>query len=261
VTTLLRKRGHKVTSVENGRNAVEAINSSSGNPFDVVLMDLQMPEMSGLEATQAIRGRERSGTTRLPIVALTAHAMQGDRERCVEAGMDGYLSKPIDVDELIATVERFGATRADGTPPAETHGSVAVFDERAALAHCGGDRRLLGEVVKLFQSDYPSSLRRIDLALRKRDGDALRHAAHRLKGAIATVGGSSGRSAAAALEQAALSRHFDDANRAYTQLRREIERLEDQLAAASLVPASRRRPSTRARSKRRRPRSRKRRSS
>ena len=75
-------------------------------------MDLQMPEMGGLEATQAIRQRESEGAQRLPLIALTAHAMQGDRERCLEAGMDGYLSKPIDVDELIATVERFGGRAA-----------------------------------------------------------------------------------------------------------------------------------------------------
>src|SRR4029079_12675841 len=112
VTRLLEERGHHVHAVENGRAAVETI--ASGRPaVDVVLMDLQMPEMSGFEATHAIRQAERGGPAHLPIVALTAHAMAGDRERCLEAGMDGYLSKPIDVNDLISTFERFGQ---DGLP-------------------------------------------------------------------------------------------------------------------------------------------------
>ena len=105
-------------------------------------MDIQMPEMSGFEAAQAVRDREKDGARRLPLVALTAHAMQGDRERCLAAGMDGYLSKPIDVDELIATVERFGGA-APPPPAGQRTAQVTdlVFDERAALEYSGGDRR------------------------------------------------------------------------------------------------------------------------
>ena len=108
VMTLLKKRGHSVKAVENGREAVQAIQTAGARRFDIVVMDVQMPEMGGFEATQAIRAGERSSGQHLPIVALTAHAMQGDRARCLEAGMDDYLTKPIDVDELIATVESFG---------------------------------------------------------------------------------------------------------------------------------------------------------
>ena len=108
VTTLLKKRGHSVKAVENGREAIAAIQAASARRFDLVVMDVQMPEMGGFEATEAIRADERTTGQHLPIVALTAHAMQGDRARCLEAGMDGYLTKPIDVDELIATVEGFG---------------------------------------------------------------------------------------------------------------------------------------------------------
>ena len=94
-----------------------------------------MPEMSGFEASQAIRERESDGRRRLPLIALTAHAMHGDRERCLEAGMDGYLSKPIDVDELIATVERFGgrAARTLASQASRQASETVVFDERAAL--------------------------------------------------------------------------------------------------------------------------------
>jgi two-component system, sensor histidine kinase and response regulator len=245
VTTLLRKRGHRVKAVENGREAVAAISAKRGS-YDLVLMDLQMPEMSGFEAAHAIRDQEAGGTTRLPLVALTAHAMQGDRERCLAAGMDGYLSKPIDVDELISTVEGFGGmTAPDQSQPGAEPAVSDVFDERAALAYAGGDRRLLAEVIELFRSDYPSSQRQIDRAFRRRDSEALRMAAHRLKGAVATVGAPAGRQAAAELEQRARAGDFTGAERAYANLRTEIERLDEAFAAAGLHPRSSRVPAAR----------------
>ena len=257
VTTLLKRRGHTVTAVENGRKALAAIQSRAR--FDLVLMDLQMPEMGGLEATRAIRDREREErTTRLPLVALTAHAMQGDRERCLEAGMDGYLSKPIDVDDLIATVERFGEAPAKPAESITQETDGTSFDERAALAYCGGERRLLKEVIGLFQSDYPSVLEQIERALHQKDSEALRQAAHRLKGAIATVGAPAGQRAAAELERMAQSKKFEEAGRAYATLRREIERLEESLAASNLIPRRTRRSTA---GRKRRPSQRKHRSS
>jgi two-component system sensor histidine kinase/response regulator len=245
-TTLLRKRGHKVKAVENGREAVQAVQAAKDKLFDVVLMDLQMPEMSGFEASQAIRQWESEGA-RVPLIALTAHAMPGDRERCLEAGMDGYLSKPIDVDDLIATVERFGG-KAAPTLAGQTSRQVSetvVFDERAALAYTGGDRRLLKNIVKLFRSDYPSALRRIDRALHRRDFEALRLAAHGLKGAIATVGGSAGRVAAASIEEAARSNSIEGSERACASLRDEIGRLEKAFASADLISQPRARSTAR----------------
>ena len=114
VTRLLQKRGHRITAVENGRAAVTALTAPAAKRFDVVLMDVQMPEMNGLEATAAIRQHEAAGGGHVPIVALTAHALQGDRERCLAAGMDAYLVKPIDVEEMIATVETCAES---GSPP------------------------------------------------------------------------------------------------------------------------------------------------
>jgi PAS domain S-box-containing protein len=250
VTTLLRKRGHTVKAVENGREAVAAVRSQAAAPFEVVLMDLQMPEMGGLEAARAIRDQEGQGARRLPLIALTAHAMQGDRDRCLEAGMDGYLSKPIDVDQLIAAVERYGGR--DATAPSaviEQQAHTAIFDEPAALSYTGGDRRLLKEVVQLFRADYPSSLRKIERALQARDAEALRLAAHRLKGAIATLGAVAARQAAAELEETARSRDFEPAARGYANLRHEIERLEKALAAARLI-SRRSRPTTAGRPRR-----------
>ncbi len=246
VTTLLRKRGHTITAVENGRAAVESIDGARRR-FDVALLDVQMPEMSGLEAAQAIRDREGATGRRLPIIALTAHAMQGDRERCLDAGMDGYLSKPIDVDELVETVERSGNdvpearswTKASSQAPA-----AAVFDEHAALAHTGGDRRLLEEMIALFRSDAPNYIRRIGAALKRRDGDALQMAAHGLKGALATVGSSRGRELAAELEALGRGRRFTAAAPTCVRLRDHMKLLERAFATAGLLsPTAARRPS------------------
>ena len=241
VTTLLRKRGHMITAVDNGRAAVETYDAAPRR-FDLALLDVQMPEMSGLEAAEAIRDREGAGGRRLPIVALTAHAMQGDRERCLDAGMDGYLSKPIDVDQLVETVERFGEERR-GSPPTAVGPSsktrAAVFDERAALAHTGGDRRLLAEVIALFRSDSPAYLRRLDTAVTRRDGAALRMAAHGLKGALATIGSPRGRELAAELEAMGTARRFAEAGAKVVRLRDHLKVLEQAFESAGLLAPSR----------------------
>jgi CheY-like chemotaxis protein len=107
---LLEKHGHRVTVTNNGREALAALDQEN---FDVVLMDVQMPEMDGFEATSAIRVREHSTGKHMPIVAMTAHAIRGDRERCLAAGMDGYIAKPIRARELIDLLERFSAAPAN----------------------------------------------------------------------------------------------------------------------------------------------------
>jgi two-component system, sensor histidine kinase and response regulator len=240
VSTLLRKRRHRVTAVENGRLAVEAIDKGNDR-FDVVLMDLQMPEMGGLEATAAIRARE-SGTERhLPVIALTAHAMQGDRERCLAAGMDGYLPKPIDVVELISTVERLANDARDGARAESSPPKPAVFDEQAALACVGGDRSLLKEVVATFRTSCSAYQRRIEDALAQQDAEAVRMSAHALKGSIATVGSSAGRDAAGQLEQLARDGNLDRAELAYSSLRTCIRQLDRAFVTARLTPRSRRR--------------------
>ena len=243
VTTLLQKRGHDVTAVENGRAAVQAIDQAGPQGFDLVLMDVQMPEMSGFEATQAIRDRERTTRRHVPIVALTAHAMQGDRERCLAAGMDGYMSKPVDGGELIATVERMAHDPGGRARPAKKKGDAAppdvVFDERAALAHTAGDRRLLVEMIALFRADAPLYVRRIGKALKQRDGEALQMAAHGFKSALATVGSERGRELAADLEQIGRERRFADGAGKYGRLRDHLRLVEQAFVAKGLVPRER----------------------
>jgi CheY-like chemotaxis protein/HPt (histidine-containing phosphotransfer) domain-containing protein len=244
--TLLKKRRHKVTGVENGRLAVEAIRQQNGR-FDVVLMDLQMPEMGGIEATAAIRASEAGTNRHLPIIALTAHAMQGDRDRCLAAGMDDYLSKPIDVTRLISTVERLADTAGADTPVAPSPETPAIFDEQAALACVGGDRGLLAQVVATFRTSWVDYQKRIEAALDGTDAEALRMSAHALKGAIATLGSVAGREAAIRLEQLAREGDFDAARSAYSSLRSCITRLDSALVTARHAPRPRPRLGTRRR--------------
>ena len=131
---LLSKRGHTIVVAVNGKEAVAAFETQS---FDLILMDVQMPEMDGFEATAAIRQKEKSLGTHIPIVAMTAHAMKGDRERCLAAGMDGYLSKPIHTDELIKITE--GITGNLHKAQATTENANDVFDAATALSRLDGD--------------------------------------------------------------------------------------------------------------------------
>src|SRR6202022_1671902 len=119
---LLEKRGHRVVVAGNGREALDAL--EKGN-FDLVLMDVQMPEMDGLEATASIREKEKTSGLHQPIIALTAHAMKGDREKCLAAGMDGYLTKPIRPPELDQILEEHAARRST------TPGSTSALEHAA----------------------------------------------------------------------------------------------------------------------------------
>ncbi|HSA54339.1 MAG TPA: Hpt domain-containing protein, partial [Gemmatimonadaceae bacterium] len=176
----------------------------------------------------------------------TAHALRGDRERCLEAGMDDYLPKPIDIDQLTVAVERVGAGGVAETTSGPAAPAVETFDETAALRYTGGDRRLLRRALGLFQSDYPASLRRMKRAIARGDGEALRQSAHALKGAAATVGGGAVRQSAAALEKAAHDGDFERAHVEYGRLQEEIRRLEEALAASPTTrPPRRRRPAQR----------------
>jgi CheY-like chemotaxis protein len=151
---LLEKQGHEVVVAGNGREALAALERQA---FDLVLMDVQMPEMDGLEATAAIRRREAETGRRLPILALTASALKGDRERFLQAGMDGYLSKPIRAEEFVQAIEAV-VQPAEPAPQAGASQLAGVdIDLGGALAGMGGDRRLLGELTSLFLEEYPQA--------------------------------------------------------------------------------------------------------
>jgi signal transduction histidine kinase/DNA-binding response OmpR family regulator/HPt (histidine-containing phosphotransfer) domain-containing protein len=184
---LLEKHGHSVTVAENGQEALDALQNAD---FDLVLMDVQMPVMGGLEAATEIRRRERATGEHIPVVAMTAHAMDGDREKCLEAGMDGYVSKPIDPRTFLKTVEDLGhAPSLDG----DAH-LVGAFDGRkpldadALLERFAGNRKLLRAILKTFREDCPTMMAKIRDALKKQDCAAVADAAHALKGSVGNFG-------------------------------------------------------------------------
>jgi signal transduction histidine kinase/DNA-binding response OmpR family regulator/uncharacterized membrane protein len=192
--SLLERRGHHVTIAANGKEALAVLDRQR---VDIVLMDVQMPEMGGFEATAVIRGREAGTDVHLPIVAMTAHAMKGDRERCLRAGMDEYITKPLDSKLLCATVEHVAMGYAvESAAPA-----AAPVAHDNLLARLGGDARLLADISRLFIDDAPRYLGEIRKAIDAHDADALRAAAHGLKGAAANFDASEVVGAARTLEE------------------------------------------------------------
>src|SRR5439155_25785749 len=204
-TSLLQRRGHRVTIARNGKEALAAIER---HRFDAVLMDVQMPEMGGFEATAEIRARERDSGRHLPIVAMTAHAMKGDRERCLECGMDEYLSKPLDSRRLCAMVESVAAGQPAPPSSADDHRGVANYE--AVLARVGGDTELLADVSRLFIDEVPGHSEEIRSALDARDADALRRTAHTLKRAAANFDAAALVGAARQLEEMGRTGEFTD---------------------------------------------------
>jgi PAS domain S-box-containing protein len=226
-TRIFEKLGHHVTVVSNGREAFSAVKAGQ---FDLVAMDVQMPEMDGLDATGAIRAWEKSTGTHIPIMAMTAHAMRGDRERCLAAGMDGYASKPIRIEELEQTIAQLvSPSKPAKVPVPESTQGEGVIDRKALLAGVDGDRRLLRELVRLFLADYPQRVREINEAVRHGDGEALRIAAHALKGSIGNLAAKNAFEAAQRLEIMGRDRDLDSAAEGQMTLELELARLIEEL--------------------------------
>ncbi len=197
VTRVLEGYGHTVVPASNGREAVAA---SSRERFDLVLMDVQMPEMDGLEATAAIRELERSTGEQLPIVALTAHAMKGDRKRCLDAGMNDYLTKPLQIEELVRIIAGHSGSTEMTMSPAPS-GIRQVFDFQQALERAGGDTELLAEVVELLRQDGSRRVEEIRRALNSGIAHDVESSAHALKGGLANLGAEPAAQAALSLER------------------------------------------------------------
>jgi signal transduction histidine kinase/CheY-like chemotaxis protein len=223
---LLEKWGHRVVVANSGREALAALEQQS---FDLVLMDVQMPEMDGFKATAAIRAGEQTTGRHLPIVAMTAHAIKGDRERCLAAGMDDYLSKPIQSAELFAILERFtGPAPTEPHPAVEANGHAApveVFDRAALLNYVESDRELLTRILERFRDKRPQLLAKVQEAIAQADGPALEFSAHKLKGVVGNFFAKPAWDAAFRLETLGHEGRLQEASRAYAVLEREIERL------------------------------------
>jgi two-component system sensor histidine kinase/response regulator len=244
---LLERQGHHVVAVGNGRAALQALESK---PFDVVFMDIEMPELDGFEATAVVREREkeirngirpvpagsayavaRAGDRRIPIIALTAHAMKGMEERCLAARMDGYLSKPLRsdmIDTMLARLapELAGPASTEVPAAAET---LAAVDHPAALRSVGGDASLLADVMRVFLEDCPARLADLRGAVASRDAEHLQRAAHAIKGAVGTFAAWRARDLAADLERAGRERRLDAVPGLMQALEAELERVQDVL--------------------------------
>jgi signal transduction histidine kinase/CheY-like chemotaxis protein/HPt (histidine-containing phosphotransfer) domain-containing protein len=218
---LLEKRGHRVTVVDNGRLAVEAVARES---FDLVLMDVQMPALSGIEATQLIRERERRGARRTPIIAMTARAMNGDRERCLEAGMDGYVSKPIRTADLLAAIEAVMPHGDDAHEPAQDQapGTPTTLDQAELLRMLGGDGALLRKLYLLFATEAPRRIVEAREALSANDVKALRNAAHVLAGSAGNLRAQAVHEGAKHLEQLARAGDLASAPEVLDTLERDL---------------------------------------
>jgi PAS domain S-box-containing protein len=220
---IMEKWGHSVAVAGNGRKAVEAWEKE---PFDLILMDVQMPEMSGLEATAAIREREPAMGRRTPIIAMTAHAMEGDREKCLAAGMDHYVTKPIDKKRIFEAVESVCAARAPAASVDMNASSAELnFDPGVALKRVDGDRELLREVAGLFFEDTPRLLTEVRNAVQRGDANALARSAHTLKGSVSNFGARTASEAAASLEQMGRNGDFATASDVFARLEQQIQLL------------------------------------
>ncbi len=232
---MLEQQGHTVVVATNGKEALAALERES---FDLVLMDVQMPEMGGFEATDAIRKQELTTGRHIPIVALTAHAMKGDRERCLNAGMDGYVSKPIRGDELWTEMGRLLDSPLEPTPrqvdhpaPEPVGARETVLDRAELLRRIGTDRETLREVAILVGEECPRLLGAVRAALDRGVARDVERAAHSLKGTVGIVAARQAHGTAYRLENLAHQQDLVAAEVAYLELETQLSRLQDALTA------------------------------
>lgn len=222
----LEQAGHIVEVVDNGRKAVQAMEEED---FDLVLMDVFMPEMDGLEATQLIRQGQSRTERRVTILAMTATDTQEHREKCLEAGMDGFMSKPVTAEELVMVIGPL-LTRTEGARTRERQAakkaqSAQTVDLNAALEVVDGDIELLRDVVEMFLQEYPAQIETLREALAQQDAPGVESAAHRLKGILGNVGGIAARHPAHYLETMGEEGELDGGEIALQELEGEIARV------------------------------------
>jgi CheY-like chemotaxis protein len=194
---LLERRGHRVRLANNGREAL----CLAAEPFDVLLLDVHMPELDGFAVVGAIRERERTAGGHLPIIALTARSRKEDRERCLAAGMDDFLAKPIRAADLWAAIDR-----VVGVLPGAGRAGPGLLDPQVLLAACGGDAAILEKIGQTFRARLPDHVKAVREALRDHDAPRLREAAHKLAGMVAAFSTVAGGVASDLEDQAAQGR-------------------------------------------------------
>jgi CheY-like chemotaxis protein/HPt (histidine-containing phosphotransfer) domain-containing protein len=230
VVTLVKKWGFDPVVAHNGQEALAAV---SEEQVDLVLMDVQMPLMDGLEATRAIRSLESEGGRRLPIIALTAHAYASDRTKCLDAGMDEYLTKPVDPLALHEAILRLAPLPDEKRVGSETTGHAdleqPLFDREDALGRVDGDRELLEEIASLFLETCPGWLEDLRRGLAQCEGDLIRRAAHTLKGSASSFGARPLIESALRLEEIGASQNLETAEAAVHELASLVDTLTREL--------------------------------
>lgn len=237
---ILEKIGYKADAVANGREAIEALRTV---PYELVLMDVQMPEMDGFEATRRIRD-VTSGVlnNRIPVIAMTAHAMKGDRDRCLEMGMNGYVSKPISPEALAAVIERWLPNQSDaalsdedgglaGNAEAAVKAQTDLFDKQGMLQRLMHDEGLARSVIETFLEDMPLQIAALRDFIEAGEAEQAERQAHTIKGAAANVGGEVLRGAAAAMEKSAARGDIDSLGSAVAELEGHFHALRGELVA------------------------------
>jgi CheY-like chemotaxis protein len=227
---VLERLGHKVQVANNGREAIER---AQAGEFDLILMDVQMPEMDGLEATTAIRAAEAGTGKHVPIVAMTAHAMKGDREKCLSAGMDGYLAKPIRIDDLKQAISAAAQKRS-----AEQEPFRAVGELQSLLDSVMGDRALLAEMAELWLADSSNQEKQIRQGLEAGDAVIIQRAAHALKGSVGTFQAAAAQEAANQLEICAKGADLDRARKAFERLSAQLDLVRQDLRRLARMPGA-----------------------
>jgi len=234
----LKKWGHQTTLAENGQEAVDAWRSGS---FDLILMDVQMPVMDGLEATRTIRDLEQHSfaNTHVPIVAMTAHAMKGDREKCLQTGMDDYVSKPIRRDELNGAIQRLMAksgtkqpkvasqreSASDGTAPV----TQQLVNWECGLSAMDGDNDLLVDVATAAMNELSDLLPALTDALTAHDAKTARRCAHTIKSTAETFGATTLRDCARTLESHAAAEQLAAAREHLPELTQLTQQMQSEL--------------------------------
>jgi CheY-like chemotaxis protein/HPt (histidine-containing phosphotransfer) domain-containing protein len=231
LTQLLAMRGHFVRLVANGRDALDLI---AGGGFDLLLLDIHMPEVDGFQVVRVLRQREQTAGGHLPVIALTARSRTEDRRQCLDAGMDDYLSKPIRAADLLAAIDRLvleGGASSTAQPYATDH--ARLIDPMVLLAACGGFEKLLDEMCRHFKSNTRSLIADLGDALKDHDAPRLYEAAHKLYGTISafsTIGGA----VASDLEDLAARGQLEDARPLIDRLEAMVAELIEQVNGLSI---------------------------
>jgi CheY-like chemotaxis protein/HPt (histidine-containing phosphotransfer) domain-containing protein len=225
IISILEKHGYTIVLAENGTEAVDAFEQEA---FDLILMDVRMPGMDGLQATVAIRATEKGRN--IPIVALTAHAMHGDREMCLEAGMTDYVTKPVQTEELLSRIQALtGRPEHDLHPPEGQEIPTVVFDESGLLERTEGDMELALEVVQVFIDNSQRLITQMEDSFTAGDARALRDAAHSIKGSAGNFGAPKAQLLAEEVQFLAAHSEISEASPKLDELKREINVLVSEL--------------------------------